>query len=477
MAEPKKVFLLQPLHEKGHLKVGERVSINFPFGMAYVAKFLEDSGHKVKVLDAQAEQVDIPGVCEILKKADFDILGISAFSTQYNAVKVISNFVKTNLGNKIIMVGGPLGIHSAELTLKTAPVDFCVTGEGEETVIDLLKNLDNPKDVLGIAYRNGQEVMVNPERPYIQNLDSLPRPAYHLFLMEKYLSFNIISGGYGFKKKTKGGYIRAISIITQRGCPYRCKFCSKNFKGLRSMSPEKVIEEIKFLKETYNLEGVHLNDELFISNLDALKRFLPKIKELGLIWDCQGRVNLVNEELLLLMKDAGCVGIGYGIESGSQRLLNNMRKDTTVEQIEMAMNAARKLNLYVKVQLIFGYPGEDEQSIKETVDMFKRVKHPARRFNYITPLPGSAIYEEAIQAGLIKNEAEYLINVEVSGGEGKILVNYTHWPDEEIISVKQETERQMRLNYYKQNPKILLKLGCGKIFNAIHRRLAVNKIK
>jgi radical SAM superfamily enzyme YgiQ (UPF0313 family) len=475
MSELKKVFLLQPLHEKEHLKVGERVSINFPFGMAYVAKFLEDGGHKVEVLDAQAEQVDIQGVCEILKKADFDILGISAFSTQYNAVKVISNFVKNNLGKKIIVVGGPLGIHSAKLTLETTPVDFCVTGEGEETIIDLLKNLDNPKDVLGIAYKNEQGIVVNPDRPYIQNLDNLPRPAYHLFPMEKYLSYNIITGGYGFKKKTKGGYIRAISLITQRGCPYRCKFCSKNFKGLRSMSPEKVIEEIKFLKETYNLQGVHLNDELFISNLDALKKFLPKIKELNLIWDCQGRVNLVNEELLRSMKDAGCVGIGYGIESGSQRLLNNMQKDTTVEQIEKAMNAARKLNLYVKVQLIFGYPGEDEQSVKETVDMFRRVKHPARRFNYITPLPGSAIYEEALQSGLIKNEAEYLTEVEVSGGAGKILVNYTHWTNEEITPVQKETERRMRLNYYKQNPRILVKLGCRKILNIIRRRLIAYK--
>lgn len=449
---PKKILLIQPLHEKAHLKRGERGSFNFPYGIGSIAAVLENNGFEVKVLDVQAEQIEKEEVAERIKNTDFDILGISAFSTQYNRVRELADFVKTNLKEKIIVVGGALATHSAKLTIETTLVDFCVIGEGEKTIIDLLSNLDNYENVKGIAFKKDNQIIFTPERPYIENLDDLPRPAYHLFPIEKYLKYNSVAGGYGLKSKRRFRRpLRAMSLITQRGCPYRCGFCSRNFSGARFMSAKRVIEEIKFLKEKYNLECIHISDELFLTSKARVEEFLPMIKDLKITWFCQGRVNLVNEELLKKMKDAGCVCIGYGIESGSQRILDDMKKDTTIKQIEDAMLMAKRINLHVKVQLIFGYPGEDENSVQETIDLFKRVKHPARRFNYIVPLPGSEIYEDALAEGRIKDEAEYLKQVEVGGGHHKVLVNYTPWPDERVMEMKKRAEKAMLENYYKRN--------------------------
>jgi radical SAM superfamily enzyme YgiQ (UPF0313 family) len=152
-----------------------------------------------------------------------------------------------------------------------------------------------------------------------------------------------------------------------------------------------------------------------------------------------------------MIKSAGCIGLGYGVESGSQKILDNMNKKTSVKQIEFAMTYTQKLKIPIKVQLIFGYPGEDETTVQETIDLFKQIDHPGRRFNVITPIPGSKLYNDSIEQGLIKDESAYLTAIEKSFGVGKVHVNFTKWSDDEIYPRKLAAEEAMLNNYYTKN--------------------------
>ncbi len=441
----KKILLLQPMHEKKDKT--HRTSFNFPYGMAYIARALIDSNYDVEVIDAQALQWEKEEVINCLQQGQWDLAGISAFSTQYNAVKIFAECIHKK--EIPIVVGGPLATFSSKLTLENTFVDICVIGEGEETIVDLINNINKLQKVNGIGYKDkNKKIIYTTPRDYIKPLDKLFMPAYELFDMEKYLNVKMSIGG-----KNQPINTRVMTYITSRGCPYHCRFCSKNFKGYRSFSAEKIIDEISYLKNRYKLDGIAFNDELFISNKNKIHEVATKLKEMDLFWSGQARVNLVNYELLKFMKENGCIGIGYGIESGSQKILDNMKKGITVPQIEKAVMDAMNLGLDIKVQLIFGYPGEDEETINDTISLFKRVNNPGRGFNLITPLPGSYLYDYTTEKGLIKDEAEYLTQIEKSFGRGKVHVNFTNWSDKELLKRKKKAEKKIHRNYILKNTK------------------------
>jgi radical SAM superfamily enzyme YgiQ (UPF0313 family) len=170
---------------------------------------------------------------------------------------------------------------------------------------------------------------------------------------------------------------------------------------------------------------------------------------------------------LELIKETNCVGLGYGIESGSQKILDNMNKKITVKQIESAMKYTQQVGIPIKVQLIFGYPGENEDTLQETIGLFKRVDHPGRRFSVITPIPGSKLYDDCLLQGLIKDEPGYLTVLEKGFGRGKVHVNFTDWPDDEIYPRKYAAEETIKQNYYNKN----LKRRARYFFIRAHKKL------
>lgn len=437
----KKILLIQPMHEKIKKKV--RTSISFPWGLAYLATYYKQAGFDVEILDGQALQLTKEEILPKLSDYDFDAIGISAFSTQYPAVKLIAKHIKNNDGIPVI-VGGPLAIYQPKLVLKTTQADVCVIGEGEITGIQVLLHYDELRDVKGIAYKNGGIHFTAPQNELV-NLEDLPLPDFSLFDMERYLRQKI-SYARGSDNAERG-----LNFITSRGCPFNCYFCSKSSRNFRSMSPKKIYDMLAKLNREFSLEKISFGDELFLSSKPNFRELGPMLKNLGLPWGAQARVSLIDKEFLEMIKDAGCIGVGYGIESGSQKILNNMNKKITVEQIEFAMNYTQKLKIPIKVQLIFGYPGEDEETIQETIDLFNRVDHPGRRFNVLTPIPGSKIYDDSIKRGLVKDEAAYLTDIEKSFGIGKVHVNFTKWPDDEIYPRKEAAERTIKNNYHNKN--------------------------
>jgi anaerobic magnesium-protoporphyrin IX monomethyl ester cyclase len=425
------------MHEKS-LKA-ERTSFNFPWGIAYVAKYLQNAGYCVQFLDGQALQLPKEELTGYIDKYASDWIGITAFSTQYNAVRYLARYIKSRR-NVPVVVGGPLATYQPELVLKTTGVDVCVIGEGEITAVDLLDHWDQLDTVRGIAYKKNGTVIRNPSQDKVMDLDQLPVPDFSLFEMRKYLNQH---NAYARKEGTG----KSIMAMTSRGCPYSCNFCSKSSSHYRSMSPTRIYEMLQILKDEFSIDEVSFGDELFLTSKRRFAELSDRLKSLKIPWGAQARVNIVDKDLLSLVKRSGCIGLGYGIESGSQKILDNMNKKITVRQIEEAMLNTRRMNIPVKVQLIFGYPGENEETVRETIDLFKKIDHPGRRFNVITPLPGSKLYEDCLSQGLIKNEPEYLCAIEKSFGIGRVHVNFTKWPDDEIYPRKRAAEEAMIRNY------------------------------
>ena len=439
----KNILLIQPMHEKKKKKKASRTSISFPWGLAHLAKAYQDAGCRVQVLDGQAMQLSKEELLPEISTFNFDIAGISAFSTQYPAVKLFAETIKKDRSVPV-MVGGPLATYQPEMVLKTTAADVCVIGEGEISGVEVIEHWDDLARVRGIAYKNKDRIVVTSHQDRFVDLDRLPVPDFSLFDMEKYVHHN-----NKFAGKVNQG-IRAMTFITSRGCPYSCHFCSKSSLSFRRMSPQTIYATIAMLKENFGLAEIYFGDELFLSSKKKFRELAPKLISLGIPWAGQARVNMVDEDFLQLIKSTNCVGIGYGIESGSQKILDNMNKKITVRQIESAMVNTQAAGIPIKVQLIFGYPGEDEHTVQETIDLFKRVDHPGRRFNVITPIPGSQLYDDCLARGLITDEPAYLGALEKGFGIGKVHVNFTSWPDDEIYPRKLAAEEAIIQNYYQK---------------------------
>ena len=436
-----KVLLIQPPHYYDNGKSREPQGV--PLGLGYIAKALLNSGNSVEVLDIWAHQYTNDELIQILEKLDYDICGISALSTQYAYVKwLVSELKKYN--DAPIVVGNALATFSPEIVLNNTKADICCIGEGEITFTDIINNIDNLNEVKGIYFKQNNEIQKNPPREYIKDLDSIDFPAWDLFPMDIYLKYC----------RVWGTSVIALNLITARGCPYKCRFCSKTFSDVRYRSVGNIIAEIKFLKDTYGIGGVFFNDELFIRNKKTVNEFCEKVTPLNLKWNCQGRINLVDVDLLNTMKEAGCVAVGYGVESGSQTILDNMNKSITVLQAENAIKNTLKLGMDPIIQMMYGYPGENRETLQETVDFFKKLP-PAQirvRLSITTPLPGSELYDDALKKSLIKDEEEYLGQLAGGYATEKSLINFTEFTDEEFYNLKSETEKRIFYNQVKGYP-------------------------
>ena len=451
-----KVLLIHPLYSDVINYNAEDFSSEFPLGLAYIASSLQEKGHEVEVLDIQRHQMTKHQVQSEIKarRGKVDLIGIGALTLRYNYVRGLAECIKDEMDVPIVL-GGPLPTFSKDwdLVLRHTKVDICVIGDGELTAPDLLDKLDRLDDCPGIAFRRNGDVVQTPDRQLNFRLNDLPRPAYDLFDMEHYTKNRMMGDGY---VKESIRHIPSIPVITSMGCPYWCEFCAvgSRDRGIkyRLRSPENVAEDIKYLKDTYGIGGVNFQDDLLVVSRQRITELCRVLKPLNVIWDGQARAEQVDYDLLKLMKDAGCVSIGVGVETGSPKMLKAMNKQTTVDNIENAVRSAQKLDLGLKIQLIFGFPGESRETVQETVDMFKRLHHPARAFNIMTPIPGSPLYARLLSQGKLGDEKEYLEKVslpEWGFRYGKPIINLTEFSDEEYPHVGAWAEQEMGRNYWR----------------------------
>ena len=422
-----------------------RVPTVVPIGIGNISTAMREAGCETEFLDLLVLDYSRAETSAFLSKSKWDMIGISAFSTQYEWAKWFATEARKRQPHAVIVMGGPLPTFSADTVLQNTPTDICVLGEGEETIKELVLKLGCLESVAGITYRTESgRILTTAPRPYIRDLDSLPFTSYDLFDMDIYFKHS----GLGIPNS------KSISILTSRGCPYNCNFCSRTFRGVRLRSVGKIVEEIGLVRDKYGIRGVGFNDELVLVNKERGYLLCEQLKPLKIYWQCQGRANIVDLDLLKAMREAGCVGVGYGIESGSQKILDAMNKKTTVKQNELAVSNTLKAGMLPIVQMIYGYPGEDMETISDTVKFFKRVKfYPAVgrgpcEISLMTPLPGSPLYSDLMATGKIGNEEQYLLRLAQGYNLGApMLMNLTKFTDNELLEKKSWLQDKIKNNY------------------------------
>ncbi len=359
-----------------------------PMGLALIAAVLEKEGHQVTVVDANVLRLQPEGV--VYRVTDADVVGLTAMTPTVNTAGSIAHYIKQANPNSTVILGGAHAILLPEETLATIPeVDVIVRGEGEETIIDLLRALEHKQPlskIQGISYRQDGKVISTDARSAIVDLDSLPFLAYHLLPMRGYRPH-----------PPHGRALPFAAIITSRGCPYRCSYCSKPVFGdnYRGQSSKRVVDEIAYHKRKFGIKEFAFYDDVFTLDKQRAYAIADEIIERGLKidWTCETRVNLVDKELLRHLKQAGCYSIAYGIESGSQEIVNTLNKDITLEQAEEAVSLSREVGLQTIGYFMIGSPGESPETIRQTIQFAKNLKLDFAQFSITIPLPGAKLYK------------------------------------------------------------------------------------
>ncbi|MBI2042702.1 MAG: cobalamin B12-binding domain-containing protein [Candidatus Nealsonbacteria bacterium] len=338
-----------------------------PLGIAWLAAVLRSNGfNDVSLIESMANNYSNEDIIGLLKKNPPDLIGIS-FGTQirFSAFDLIRS-IKKEMPNISIVVGGPHPTLTAQDTLENlAEIDAVVKGEGEISFLNLVRAMEQGRDffdVKGISFRDNKgNIVHNPRESAIQDLDALPLPARDLLPIEKYTQRTFLS------KK------RCTNIMTSRGCPYYCVYCSTSEQwghSIRHRSPLNVLDEIEYLFKTYPFfEGIRFFDDVFTMDKKRVLAICDEIirRKLNFVWECEARANTIDEEVAAAMKKAGCEFIDLGIESGSDKILKNIRKGITVEQAIRAAKVIKKAGIGMKAFFMHGLPGETYEDIKKTV--------------------------------------------------------------------------------------------------------------
>lgn len=428
-----------------------RPPASYPLGLGYISSVLRQDGIEHEGIDLWGRQLTPEQAMAEVDFGPFDVLGVSAYSTQYRYLKQFTLALKDRYPDKPIVCGGPGATFSAETILTRTGVDFCVMREGEVTFPDLLRNIDSPGDVAGIAFVDVGGVHCNEPRPAIRDLDALPFPNRELFDLEAVSAAANAERAEGDSPELKEHPRRTADVIAGRGCPYDCTFCSKTFTGCRLRSVDGLMAEVEMLRERYRIDHLQFNDELVLVNRKRTLELCSRLRSTGLTWTCQGRINQVDREILTAMKKAGCVEIGYGVESISQSILDRMKKRLDASTIVPTIELTRESGITPIIQYMYGYPGENDETIEATVRFFDRIDHTFMG-STTTPIPGSPLYDEALARGLLGDEEDYLMRLDSGYNLQGSMVNMTDFTDEEFVARKRNLQIRITHNYLKRRP-------------------------
>ena len=361
-----------------------------PLGISYIAAVLERAGHIVRLFDGGLPGNMWNNFIEDIKKFKPDVVGLSAMTAVINNAYKAASLIKKISKKVVTVVGGPHAMFAPRETLEECPdLDVVVKGEGEEISLNLINTLEKNGDlseVKGIVWRNEDEIVSNPSAALIKDIDEIPFPAYHLWDMKRYAA----------KKNLPIG-----TMMTSRGCPYRCAYCSSSRifgKVWRARSAKNVVEELKLLVGKYGRKYVAFLDDIFTLSKSRAMEIADRIKveKMGIKWDCSSRVDRMDEELAQKLKSAGCLRIYLGFESGSQHTLSLINKRITLEQSRETAKMLKKMNFEIIGSFMMGIPGETREDIEATIDFAREVRPDYAQFTILTPYPGTPVYEEAV---------------------------------------------------------------------------------
>ncbi|MFA6455132.1 MAG: radical SAM protein [Patescibacteria group bacterium] len=431
-----------------------------PLGLAYIAAFLEKNGLAVDVFDADALKMSEEEMEKyfLALPEKPDIVGITMMTAGFYAGRQTIQVVRKALSGAVIIAGGN---HVSALpgeTLKEIPeLDFVIKGEGEITMLELVKALENKSDfksIEGIYYRENNNIISTPPRELMTDLDSLPLPAREKFPLDKYKTHP----PYGLKNPY-------MHMITSRGCPYGCAYCSKSVFGrrLRMRGAVNVVDEIEELIKKYGIKEIKFYDDDFTLDMKRAEAICDEIIKRKIIipWSCTTRVDLVTEQLLKKMKQAGCWLISYGVESGCQDLIDLIGKGIKLEQVQKAFSWTAKAKIKTLAYFMVGLPGETVESIKKTIAFSKKLNPDFVNWSLTTIFPNTPLKE------IVKNRVKL---------KGRI-VHYTSNPkdmyrlnwDQEPLFIYEENIPIPELKKYVTRAYVEFYLRPGYIFSQLFK--------
>lgn len=438
---------------------------NLPLGLLYIAAVLEKAGHNVSILDAfmssptiwTSGEINIIGMSprqirEEVKRQNPEIVGISnPFTSQVeNAIRVCD--IAKNVNPHIsIVVGGP---HVSAVPVQFLQVaknaDIVAIGEGEYTMLETVNCLQRNEGlngVLGIAFKEGNKIVKTPPRPFLKNLDELPYPAYHLVNMENYLKAKRIEYR-SFKP-------RSISMITSRGCPFNCCFCSVHLhmgQPFRAHSPDYVVNHIEYVAKKYGVKTIFFEDDNLTLDTKRFETICDKMiqRDIRVTWETPNgvRADCLNLTLLKKMKKSGCQSLFFGIESGDQTVLDNViGKSLDLRKvIEVAKNC-RSIGLKTGGFYIIGFPGEKKEQMLKTIEFALRLRvdfDVGMHLFVATPSIGTRLYQECQEKGYIKQNLSSRSFAEARQTQGKPLIETEAFTTSEVKEIASAAIRRYR---------------------------------
>lgn len=403
-----------------------------PLGLAYIAAVLEENDIDVEILDCAALDLGYEGMKKRVEKVNPFLVGITATTPLIPEALKSAEAVRTACDAHTVLGGPHPTFMHEELLRNNDYVDYIVKGEGEYTFLELYKALRSDRDldkVEGIVHRKDGVIVENEDRALVEDLDSLPYPARHLLPTDKYVVFD--------------DRMSITTMICSRGCPMQCSFCASSAlhgKKIRKRSPEDVINEMQHVKQKLDVSTIAFMDDTFTLLPEWVEDFCNLLieRDLDIGWGCTARVDKVDQELIELMRDAGCHTIFIGVESGNQEILDRVKKGTRTEQIKTIFETANDVGMRTVASLAIGLPGETRETVNKSIKFVKDIKANYALFSVATPYPGTEFYNKMVEVGeLPSNWSDYDLFSPV--------VETTNLTFEEIRSLQKKAFREFYL--------------------------------
>jgi len=444
-----RVLLINPPYdvERYMGKLSKMAFVFQPIGLTYIAAYLREKSIEVKIYDAQ---VDHRNIKDVVKEFNPHIIGITCVTALvYSAIEV-AKLIKEHFSDKIIVVGGIHPTIRPQDFAEEKSIDYIALGEGEITMYEFVKEVEsggNPERISGIMRFSKGKASSGPPRLMEKNIDIFPMPALDLLEMNKYK--------VSPDNRTDD---RVGVMLTSRGCPFDCIFCSNRLltkKTYRAHSIERVCTEIANLIDKYQVSQVFIQDDNFAVDKKRSKEICREFIRRGInkkiSWWAEARVDCVDEELLILMAEANCKIISYGLESGNQRLLDLIQKNITLAQVKTVINLTKRSGIQIRASFILGLPTETRKESLETIRFAKKLKIDQVRFAIATPFPGTKLWDIAQEEGTMKFDNWKQFSMMAGYSEGLPVYAPKGRSPEELAKL----QRSANLSFYLR-PRIIL---------------------
>ena len=385
------IVLINP---NANVEVMKRLDITTPpLGLGYLASVLRKEGFKVKIIDDAVEKLGLNKLLNKVKNAL--IVGITSTTPTFNAALKYAQKIKNRFPEIFVVLGGVHVTFMPYDALKHEFVDAVCTGEGEYTLKEVAERVERGKTlegIKGLIYKEDGKIIDNGKREPVQDLDSLPFPAYDLMPLDRYTVL--------------GHRMEHFPMISSRGCPFGCRYCSSSlFMGrkFRARSAENVVDEVEWLVNEFKAQYIAFSDDTFTLNRKRVEEICREIVNRGIDveWSCSSRVDTINRSILEKMKRAGCSAIYYGVESASPAILRYYKKKINLDMVEKAVKLTKEFGIMTICSFIIGSPYETKEDMKATLRFALKLDPDYAQFSILTPYPGTEIYEEAKEKGLL----------------------------------------------------------------------------